>query len=318
MSAASNAGPKTALPPHEYAQRMNRVLDYVDAHLDTELELSTLAEVAHFSPFHFHRMFAAWMGETLGDYVRRRRLEQAAWLLSWRAELSVLHVALSVGFGSGEAFSRAFKAHFGQTPTAWRAASRVRHTKDSNRDQPDRKFDQVFIRCKRDDLGSATPFLESLLMNVTLIDLPPTRIAYLRHIGPYGESVGRFWGTFHQARVGQGFSGNMYGIGLDDPAIAPPDKCRYDACVEVAPETKVNAPFSVTTLPGGRYAALEYQGDSRQIGSAWAMMFGQWLPTSGMQCDARPAFEWYRAHDGFDEKNGSFSCALCIPVAALD
>ena len=60
----------------EYARRMNRVLDYIDLHLDQPLDLARLAGVANFSPFHFHRVFAAWMGETLGDYARRRRLEK--------------------------------------------------------------------------------------------------------------------------------------------------------------------------------------------------------------------------------------------------
>jgi AraC family transcriptional regulator len=299
-----------SLPQHEYAQRMNRVLDYVDAHLDTTLELSQLASLAHFSPFHFHRMFAAWMGETLGDYVRRRRLEHGAWLLRKRADLSVLQIALTVGFASGEAFARAFKAHFGETPSKWRSSEEER-----NLDQAERKFDQVFIRCKRDDSGSIDS--ESLLMNVKLVELPAVRIAYLRHIGPYGESVGRFWGTFHQTRIAHGLSGNMYGIGLDDPAIAPPDKCRYDAAVEIDATTQVKPPFSTTQLPGGRYAIMEYDGDARNIGAAWATLFGQWLPSSGMQCDERPTFEWYRANDCVDEATGRFTCALGIPVAPL-
>ena len=59
-------------PPHpspraEYTRRMNRVLNYIDRHLDQPLDLRQLAEVANFSPYHFHRVFAAWMGETLGD-----------------------------------------------------------------------------------------------------------------------------------------------------------------------------------------------------------------------------------------------------------
>ena len=55
----------------EYRSRMHRVLAHIDAHLDEPLDLSSLAGVAHFSPFHFHRLFAAWTGETLGDYLRR-------------------------------------------------------------------------------------------------------------------------------------------------------------------------------------------------------------------------------------------------------
>ncbi|WP_257572152.1 AraC family transcriptional regulator [Janthinobacterium sp. UMAB-60] len=72
--------PVSGLFRAEYARRMNAVLDHIDRHLDTPLDLAQLADVAHFSRFHFHRVFAAWMGETLGDYARRRRLETAALL----------------------------------------------------------------------------------------------------------------------------------------------------------------------------------------------------------------------------------------------
>src|SRR4029077_17942250 len=97
----------------EYEKRMHKVLEHIDRHLDQPLDLATLAEVAYFSPFHFHRLFAAWMGETLGDYLRRRRVELAAMRLLSQPRLRVLNAALSVGFGSGEAFSRAFKGRFG-------------------------------------------------------------------------------------------------------------------------------------------------------------------------------------------------------------
>ena len=66
----------------EYERRMHRVVAHIDEHLDQPLDLQTLAEVAHFSPFHFHRLFSAWMGETLGDYLRRRRLEIAVMRLA--------------------------------------------------------------------------------------------------------------------------------------------------------------------------------------------------------------------------------------------
>ena len=105
-------------PRAEYRQRMLRVLQHIEEHLDEPLDLPTLAAVAHFSPFHFHRLFAAWMGETLGDYLRRRRLQTAATFLDLQPRLTVLEAALSVGFGSGEAFTRAFRAFFGCSPTA--------------------------------------------------------------------------------------------------------------------------------------------------------------------------------------------------------
>jgi AraC family transcriptional regulator len=114
---------------------MHRVLEHIDRQLDERLELETLARVANFSPFHFHRLFAAWMGETLGEYLRRRRLEVAAQRLVAQPHLPVLQVALSVGFGSAEAFARAFKARFGETPSAWRSAEHRK--RDQAKSKPD-------------------------------------------------------------------------------------------------------------------------------------------------------------------------------------
>ena len=104
----------------EYTRRLNRVLDHISAHLADNLTLEELAQVANFSPYHFHRLFSAWMGETLGDYLRRRRVEIAATRLVAQPRVRVLQVALSVGFGSAEAFARAFKTRFGCSPTLWR------------------------------------------------------------------------------------------------------------------------------------------------------------------------------------------------------
>jgi AraC family transcriptional regulator len=88
---------------------MHRVVEYIDRQLDQPLDLDTLAEVAHFSSFHFHRLFSAWMGETLGDYLRRRRVEVAAMRLAAQPRSTVLNIAAFVGdFGSMKRFTRAF------------------------------------------------------------------------------------------------------------------------------------------------------------------------------------------------------------------
>src|SRR3982074_2287496 len=127
----------------EYDGRMHRVLEHIDRQLDQPLDLETLAEVAHFSPFHFHRLFSAWMGETLGDYLRRRRVEIAATRLVAQPRVSVLQLALSVGFGSAEAFARAFKKRFGCSPTLWRLQESALRPAKSNPGQMKRNIDQV-------------------------------------------------------------------------------------------------------------------------------------------------------------------------------
>ncbi|WP_235971841.1 helix-turn-helix transcriptional regulator [Azohydromonas caseinilytica] len=96
---------------------MNQVIDHIDLHLAEPLVLAELFRVANFSPFHFHRLFVAWMGETVGEYLGRRRLEAGALLLAHERRRTVLAIALEVGFASSEAFARAFKQRFGMTPS---------------------------------------------------------------------------------------------------------------------------------------------------------------------------------------------------------
>src|SRR6202049_1423499 len=170
----------------EYERRMHRVLEHIDRHLEEPLDLGTLAEVAHFSAFHFHRLFSAWMGERLGDYLRRRRIELAAMRLLAQPRVPVLHVALSVGFGSAEAFARAFKARFGCSPTAWRTQQAERRFANSNLGQVERKIGQAPRVVSTDHGASRNPELE-VSMNIKLVDRQPATVAYLRHLGPYGE-----------------------------------------------------------------------------------------------------------------------------------
>jgi AraC family transcriptional regulator len=282
---------------------MHRVLEYIDRHLDEQLELPTLASVANFSSFHFHRLFNAWMGETLGEYVRRRRLEVAAQRLIAQPRLPVLQVALSIGFGSTEAFGRAFKARFGSAPTAWRGAQ------VSNRDQLNSNADQASARPDRNH-GS---------MKVTIVDRQPTSVAYLRHLGPYGKPISNFWVQVVDPWMQtNGLYGRpRYGISHDDPGITSPEKLRYDAAVEVPPDFVGAGKHQKTVIPGGKYAVAKFKGSDGEVGDAWAWLLRDWLPASGMQLDSRPFFEHYPIDATYDPKTGAFDCEICIPVSPL-
>ena len=309
-----------------YTQRMNRVLDHIDSHIDETLEIAPLARVAHFSPFHFHRIFTAWMGETLGDYLRRRRLEVAAARLAGQHRQPILHIALSVGFGSGEAFARAFKTHFGQTPSAWRATTAARWTEElhhvrrrSNPDQLLRKPDQEANEGENDNSEVTNTPPQELKMQVTLSTLPPTRVAYLRHIGPYGPSISAFWQQkfLPWMHANQLEGRPCYGLAHDDPGITAPANCRYDACVEVTADFSPRGQAGIALLPGGRYALADYRGNGPGIERAWIEFLRDWLPNSGLQIDSRPVFEHYPVDAKYDPGSGEFNCQLCLPVKPL-
>src|SRR5688572_6606593 len=103
----------------DYQQRMARVIEHIDANLDALLPIESLARIASFSPYHFHRIFRGMVGETVKGYVKRLRLERAAFALT-HTERPVTFVALEAGYDAAEAFTRAFRAQFGVSPQAYR------------------------------------------------------------------------------------------------------------------------------------------------------------------------------------------------------
>lgn len=293
----------------EYERRMHRVLAHIDSHLSEPLDLPRLADVAHFSPFHFHRLFAAWMGETLGDYLRRRRVEVAGVKLLSQPRLTVLQAALDVGFGSSEAFSRAFKAHFGASPSGWRT-----HRRDGVQlSNPDHDGQRAASK------NGASHQPSSHALPVKIIDRAPAHIVYLRHIGPYGPSVNRFWADeVYPWIVANGLLDRpRYGIGHDDPSVTDPARCRYDACAEAPVGFKASGRSFSTTLPGGRYAVLPFRGNVVEVELAWARLLRDWLPSSGLQLDGRPCYEYYQPGVTDEAGTGAFACDICVPVTPL-
>ena len=106
--------------------------------------------------------------------------------------------------------------------------------------------------------------------------------------------------------------------GLCGGVACPADQvCRYDACVPSREGEILSGDPQYKVIPGGRYAALAFEGVGSQIGAAWDSLLRDWLPESGLQLDSRPFFEHYSADGKYDPKTGAFSCDICVPVTAL-
>src|SRR4029077_4960723 len=108
-----------------------------------------------------------------------------------------------------------------------------------------------------------------------------------------------------------------FGVGLDDPTVTQPSKCRYDACVASAEGEMLTGSPHHKVIPGGKYPAMAFEGTGAEIGAAWESLLRDWLPKSGLQLDARPFFEHYPADGRYDPKTGRFTCDICVPVAPL-
>ena len=188
-----------------------QVIDRVEARLDQPWSLEGMAEVARFSPFHFHRMFREAMGETPAEFVERLRLERAALLLLARDE-PITELLMAVGFRRPETFARRFRAHFGVS------------ARDYRKRQLQLWF-QLGLDAGEDPLGKPG--------DITVERLPESKIEVRRSIGdaegftfnpdkaPWNE-----WDRPSQpSRLA---SQDRIGASLDWPGITPPGQVRQD------------------------------------------------------------------------------------------
>src|ERR1700733_11484323 len=114
-----------------YHQRLKKIIEYIGQHLDEELSLESLSDIFHISKFHFHRLFTAFTGLSLQQYIRWLRLKRAAHQLIVNKDQSIINIAINAGFESHEAFSRAFKKACGFTPSQYRRNSSWSHWEKS-------------------------------------------------------------------------------------------------------------------------------------------------------------------------------------------
>ncbi|KYF70949.1 AraC family transcriptional regulator [Sorangium cellulosum] len=312
----------------EYQKRVNRVIDYIEAHRAEALSLETLAAVAAFSPFHFHRVFKSMTGENLREFIQRTRLENAASHLTQRPRADILEIALENGFSSASAFARAFKERFGMSASAWRNGGAAEACKarqaESKPGEVVRKPGKAAARAADQDGSSSGADArkdEEMTMNVTVKTLPSYRVAYIRNVGPYGEEGGvrDTWqrlARWAAARDLWTADRLCLGIAHDNPKVTEPARCRHDAAIVIPDGLKADGDVNVTDVAGGKYAAGVFVGGGSEIGAAWDHLFARWLPESGYQPDHRPCFELYRG-EFHDPRTNTFRCEVCLPVRPL-
>jgi AraC family transcriptional regulator len=311
----------------EYQNRVNRVIDYIQSHRADDLSLETLAVVAAFSPFHFHRVFKAVVGENLKEFVQRVRLEWAGSALVARPQVDVLEIALDSGFQSASAFARAFKEHFGLSATEWRAGGAQTWSKNRlalrNPGQAERKpgKESAGEPTHPSFCGDESPSETEDLMNVTVKTLSSYRLAYMRNVGPYGahSAIPQLWQRLMRWAAARDLWTSerlCLGIAYDDPRVTDPDKCRYDAGIVIPADFKADAQVNVIDFAGGKFAMTPFTGTALDIAGSWDRFFGRWLPQSGYQPDDRPCLEIYGS-DAVDEQTGAVNCQLCMPVKPL-
>lgn len=278
-----------------YRERLNRVLIHIHQNLDEPLTIDRLAEVACLSPFHFHCIFTAHVGETVTGHVRRLRLERAATRIAFTGD-SITDTALAVGYETPAAFARAFRERFGMSPSEFRGQQRT----------------------------TIPPFAENstvreiIVMKPEMREITETKVLFVRKTGAYDKAASPAW----EALMGFAYKNRlmsdetqMIGIGHDDPNITAEEKIRYDACVTFSGDVKPEGEVGIQTIAGGRYAVFLHKGAYAGLKEVCRSIFAGWLASSGCSLGERPVFEKYLNRDPRRTKPENLRTEIWVPVA---
>jgi AraC family transcriptional regulator len=253
--------------PETYAQRVQRVVDYVAEHLDQTLGLDALARVAHFSPWHFHRIYRGLLGETVNDTVRRLRLQRAAIDLLDR-DLSIERAARRAGYASQAAFTRAFRAEYGEPPSRYRVARQILQL------DPERN---------------------SARYQVETLSVPRLRVAVINHRGDYQLTTRAFERLMTVAATTGLLTPETRTIGIyhDDPVSVPQDELRSTACITVPNHWTPSGELTEAHIEGGRYASIVHTGPYTELKTAYDWLYQTWLPGGAEEPRDLPCLEEY-------------------------
>ncbi|MCP4580931.1 MAG: AraC family transcriptional regulator [candidate division Zixibacteria bacterium] len=269
----------------DYENRILRVQLYIQNHLDNELSLDELANVACFSPFHFHRIFRGMVGESVKEYVRRNRLKRAAMELEY-SKRPVTQIAFDAGYETHESFTRAFRGMYNVPPKKFRE----NHQNGSNqiRGARDGKFETLITRTGDESMKEA--------IEVKIEKFPARTVASVRHIGPYNQCQGAWQKLCSNKAVAALIRPDIPSIGIcyDDPDSTDPDKIRYDACIQVGDDFTPDNGITKQQIEAGDFAVMTHKGSYDTLNKSYKWLYGQWLPSSGREPKYGPSLEFYR------------------------
>lgn len=254
----------------DYHARMARVVAYLHEHLDEPLDLQRLADVAHLSPCHWHRIYQALHGETIAATVRRLRLHRASAYLA-TTTLSVESIAKRCGYPNVQSFARTFRTQYGMSPSQYRQQGS--HTD--------------FNTLASDALPQGYP--------VEIRWVERVRIAGLPHRGSYMGIGKAFEASYvHLAAMGQvSTTSRWLAEYLDDPFSVPEAQLCARAGLSVPDAWPVPAPLISFALGGCTCAVLRHQGPYASMRAAYQWLYGRWLVNSGHDVADAPVFEEY-------------------------
>lgn len=256
----------------DYQKQINMIVEYINNHLNEAIDLEKLAELSHFSPCHFHRILKAFLGEPIGAFIIRMRVETAARLLRY-TDIPIQEISWRVGYDAPSSLSKAFRQFYNISPNEYRN---------------NKTYTIMRPLLLNPDLQLKSP---------KILELSPIPIIYLRLTGAYIENDycgawTRLWGFVKEQKL---FTAGIEHICIyhDDPKVTSPEKLRTDICLTIHKPVQAKGEIGVKEISGGKYAVFSYQGPYSNLGMVYDTIYARWLPDSGYKIGTLPGFEKY-------------------------
>lgn len=285
----------------DHKERLNKVVLYIQNNLDKSLSVKKLAAIACLSPYHFHRLFTAYHGETLNDFIRRVRLERAASLIchSNFSNEKISSIAFETGYETPAAFSKAFRQYFGKTPTEFK----------SDRNHVARQY----------QLNGEPNRIRSALTPYSISVVGEQHVTFLRMTGAYNRASEKTWNILLNFARTKGIDcendAALLGIPHDCSSITGVDKRRYDFCIILDRDIKPEGEVSLQVVAGGRYAFFSHQGSLHDISLTYREIFLNWFPESGEKLRNAPCLEVFSKIPTLNPSHEEdMGIDICIPL----
>jgi AraC family transcriptional regulator len=297
----------------EYKKRIVKAIRYIDDHLDTDLSLQKIAEVGAYSPFHFHRIFRLVTGETVQQYINRKRMERSAFYLALRKPLGLKDIYLQFGFSSHSTFTKNFKKQYGHSPSAFRKSAPENFHQILLQESKNGQADTVFSTylCNIENLLNWT----EMNLKIKVTELPEMHLAAVMSLGvAYVESSYAIlidWAMekhlFPREDV------KMISVYHDSFKVTPPDKVRIHACMLLDKKLeKQESEIFAETIEAGKFIVGSGEVTLDDFEKSWVALF-LWMKENGYS--VRKAFPFEIYNTNFKEHpEGKMRVDFCIPI----
>lgn len=292
-----------------YISKINKVQDFIEKHLEENLKVEQLAEIAAFSEFHFQRIFREIIGESLYSYIKRLRLEKAVFLLQSNPKLTIQEIALTVGFSNQASFAKAVKERYKITASKMRKLDSI-------------EMSSLKSRISRNGKVSIEEIAYNIPMELNVRTIETSRVLYVRHTGAYKGNADLFMKLFAKLyRYAEGKNlisaeTKWFVTYHDFGDLTAEEKLRLSVCMSIEKEIKETNEFGCMEIHGGRYGVGRFSLDAKSYQGAWNYMISKWLPESGYIPDDRVCFEFYPPREN-TENEEEHLVEIFIPITPL-